>query len=1019
MKMNIDAAKAGGFLVALFSFVGTVAAQTTVSGTVTDAESGETLPGVNVVVQGTTTGTSTDIDGGYEVTLPEDQETLEFSFLGYQTEEVDVSEGQTTVNVGLSEDVLGLDEVVVTGLASSIARENLANSVETISARELSGVTTPQTLDGAISGKVTGAVISSYTGAPGGGMSVKMRGITTINGRSQPLFVVDGLIIDNSSIPNGVNAVTAAAGQGNPSNQDQPANRLADLVPQDIESIEILKGPSAAAIYGARASNGVVVITTKRGRSGEGVNFSVSQSLGFSSISHRIGSRAFTAETAEATYGERGRQRFEASGGNVFDYEDELYGNVGLMSTTRLSAAGGTENTTFYASGLIKSDEGIVKGTGYDKQSVRLNLSHRFSDFANVDVSTNYIRSVARRGLTGNDNSGTTYGVALAATPNFIDLYPDENGVYPEHPFSTVNPLQMRDLADIGETNNRFLGSARLTLNLLQEENQHLQAIAGGGADYYGLDQSSVFPVELQNFDGQDFPGASVQGRTTNLNTNLRGALVYSLNFPRSNLFITTQGGFTYFSKDFDRATVIATGLIAGQQNIDQAASVQTDQFRSFQDNRALFIQGEANWASRLIGTVGLRAERSSANGDVGQYFTYPKASLALNLTNFDFWNVPEVDLLKFRAAFGQTGNTAPFGSKFTTFGPIAIDGTGGININGVRGTADIKPERASEIEGGVDLGFYNGRVNLELTAYRKVVEDLVLTRQLPPSTGFGLEVTNAGELTNTGFEAGLNLIPVQTDEFQWVSRTNFWVANSTISLPDDVPPFAAVGGGFGSSLGLVFIEDGKSPTQIIGPDDRFDNLTGEPGADGLADEDDANEPILYQLGDVSPDFQMSFHNNFTLWDNLSLTVLAHWKQGGDVINLSELLLDLNGTSADFDEVLVPDPREGNEGEIINERLLAFQRGIASQFVQDGSYFKIREIGLYYQVPSHLLGPSLGSQIKNLRIGISGTNLFTFTPFKGYDPEVHNFGANPVASGVAVLPYPTSRSFQFHLGFSL
>lgn len=394
----------------------------------------------------------------------------------------------------------------------------------------------------------------------------------------------------------------------------------------------------------------------------------------------------------------------------------------------------------------------------------------------------------------------------------------------------------------------------------------------------------------------------------------------------------------------------------------------------------------------------------------------YPKASLALNLTNFDFWNVNEVDLLKLRAAFGQTGNTAPFGSKFTTFGQSSIDGTGGININATRGTEDIEPERASEIEGGIDLGLYNGRVNLELTAYRKLVSNLVLTRQLPPSTGFAAEVINAGELTNTGFEVGLNLIPVQSRNFQWVSRTNFWTDNSTVSLPEDIPPFAALGGGFGSSLGLVFIEDGESPTQIVGLDDRINNETGAPEPDGLGDKDEQGLGILYSLGDVSPDFQMSFYNEFSLWENLSLTVLAHWKQGGDVVNLSELLFDLNGTSPDYDEIVTVNGEEVRAGDA---RRNAFGNGIASQFVQDASYFKIREVGLYYQVPTGVLGPAFGSQVKSLRLGVSGTNLFTATPYKSYDPEVHNFGDSPVASGVEVTPFPTSRSFQFHLSVGL
>jgi TonB-linked SusC/RagA family outer membrane protein len=996
--------RSAGFLLTLLLLAGTAAAQG-VSGTVTDAATGESLPGVNVLVRGTTLGVTTDLDGRYEIALPSGEQILEFSFVGYRTQEIEVPAGTSTLDVQMEEDVLGLDEVVVTGLASSVQRSNLANSVETISARELAEVTTNQTFDSAINGKVTGAVINAYTGAPGGGISIKLRGITTINGRSQPLFIVDGVIVSNDAVSNGVNAVTAAAAGGNASNQDNPVDRIADLTPEDIESIEILKGPSAAAIYGARASNGVVIITTKRGRPGAGgTQFSFSQSVGFTEIANPLGTRQYTAERAEAQYGTAGRDLFEASNGQFIDYEQELYGHTGLLSTTQLSAAGGTDRTTFYVSGLVKDDEGIVERTGYEKQSARINLTHRFSDLASIDFTSNYVRSVARRGLTGNDNSGTTFGVALTATPHFLDLLPDAEGIYPAHPFNSSNPFQTRDVADISETNNRFLGSGRFTFNLLRQDNQTLQFIAEGGVDFFQLSQSSVFPRELFFFTDPTLAGQSIQGRTDNLNTNLSGSLVHSLSLQQSDFFFTTQAGFIAFSQDLDRTTAVAAGLIPGQQNVDQAASLNTDQFQLFQDDRAFFGQEEINWGNRIIGTVGARFERSSLNGDVGQYFTYPRASLAVSLSNFDFWTVDAVELLKLRFAFGQTGNTAPFGAKYTTFGPVSIDGSVGLNINPTRGFADVEPERATEFEAGVDLTLFDGRLSLELTGYHKVVDNLLLTRQVPPSTGFATETFNGGELTNDGIEVGLGLVPVDMDNFQWVSRTSFWTNTAEVTQLD-VPPFNALGGGFGSTLGTVYIQEGQSPTQFIGIDDR--------DGDGARDNNPDGTPVLYQLGDAAPDFQMSFYNELTFFQNLRLSVFGHWKQGGDVLNLTELLTDLGGTSPDFDE---DDDGDG----VVNGLDRPGQLGTsAAIFVQRASFFKLREVGLYYTFPQRLIDPTFGGRVQRLRVGASATNLFTITPYKSYDPEVHNFADTPVASGVEVTPFPSSRQIQFHLSFGL
>ncbi len=973
---------------ALFALPLVSAAQGTVRGTITDAESGATLPGVTVFVLASNIGTTTDVDGEYELVLPPGQRTLTVSFVGYRTQEVEVPAGTTVLDIALAEDLLGLDEVVVTGLGTSVRRANLANSVETISARELAEISTPQTLDGALNGKITGAVVNSNSGAPGGGINIRLRGITTINGNSQPLYVVDGVIISNDAVANGINAVTAAAGGGSASNQDNPTNRIADLSPEDIESIEILKGPSAAAIYGARAANGVIVIRTKRGSAGR-TEVSFAQTVGVTSIARTLGTRQFTAETARQAFGEAGAAQFAAANGQTFDYEEALYGNDGLLLTSDLSVSGGNERTQFYLSGIVKDDEGIIENTGYEKQSGRLNVTHRLSNVFSVDANLNYVRSVAARGITGNDNSGTTFGVGLVATPNFVNLFPDADGVYPDNPFNSSNFLQTRDLATIEETNNRFLGSSRLTVNLLATNTQSLQLIGIGGVDFYALEQENLFPVELQ-FEGDDgLPGTSVQGTTQNLNTNLQALAVHGFAPEGQSLSFTTQVGVSVFDQDFNNVSSVAQGLIPNQTNLDQASALQTNQGRLFQNDRAVFAQEEVNWRDAVIGTLGVRAERSSANGDVGQFYAYPKAGLALNLTNLGLARGGAVDLLKLRVAFGQTGNTAPFGSKFTTFGTLAVGGNIGLSIGGQRGLADVEPERATEVEGGLDLTLLDGRVNFEGTVYTKTVDELILTRQVPLSSGFAVETFNGGQLRNNGVELGLSVIPVDGPNVRWISRTSFW-ANDAEVTELDVPAFQATGGGFGATLGSIRIEQGKSPTQIVGVD--------------------AGDVVA--LGDVTPDFQMSFFNDVTIARRLRLTAFAHWKKGGDIINLTELLSDLSGTSPDFD---ADDDGDG----VINGVQRVNSLGVSARpFVQNASYFRLREVRIDYDVAPSLFGPLSGG-LTSLRLGVSATNVFTITPYKSYDPEVSNFGNQPVASGVEVTPFPSSRNLFFHVNLGL
>ena len=378
-----------------------------VTGQVVDGFSGEALAGVNVVIKNTSTGTVSDIDGQFRLSVPELPNTLVFSFIGYSPLEVPVEQAQE-LTIEMTEDAMDLDEVVVTGLASSVKRSNLANAVSTIDAQELTGVTSQPTLDGAIYGKLTGANIVSTSGAPGGGIAMRLRGVSSIVGNNQPLYIIDGVYISNAEIPSGLRAASGA----NAENEENSSNRLADLDPNDIESIDVLKGASAAAIYGTRANAGVVIINTKRGQQGRTkINFA--QDVGVNTVQKLVGRRSYTADQVQASFDEEGsdteRRRYEqtlAERGELYNYEEEIYGNEGLIWQTRLGISGGNENTQFYVGGSIRDEEGIVKNTGFERRSIRLNLNHRISDFISIRTSSNFVNSTASRSFTGNENEG-------------------------------------------------------------------------------------------------------------------------------------------------------------------------------------------------------------------------------------------------------------------------------------------------------------------------------------------------------------------------------------------------------------------------------------------------------------------------------------------------------------------------------------------------------------------------------------------------------------------------------------
>jgi len=974
----------------LFSIPCTLLAQSVVTGVISDSGNNP-IPFVNVIEKGTSNGTTSDFDGNYSITLSGDSGILEFTYLGYATQEIAVTSSQT-LNVTLEESSESLDEVVISGLASSVKRSNAANAVASISAEQITGTTPPPTLDGALYGKFAGALVSQNSGAPGGGLSIKLRGATSIQGNTQPLYIIDGVYVDNSSISAGLNAVSAASAGGSASNQDNPTNRIADINPDDIQNIEILKGASAAAIYGSRAAAGVVIITTKKGKAGE-TQFKFGQSFGWTQVTKLLGLRNYNEQRVEDSFGPDAVPLFIAARdeGRLVDYEEEIFGEKGLISKTNFSMSGGDTKTRFYAGVTHSNENGIVKNTGYEKTSLRLNLDHRATDFLKVSLNTNYINSKSDRGFFNNDNSGTTIGVTLTGTTPWLELFPDENGVYPDNPAGASNPLQTRDRVTNRETVDRFIIGASANLDIFKAEKSSLELIMRGGLDTYGQKSRAIFPKDLQfqrpENGGQN--GVAVQGDTQNRNYNLAAFLVH--NYRTDNdLSFRTQAGVT--REYFDRNTqlITASGLVASETNVDQAANTGTNQFRLLQEDAGFFVQEEVNYQDKLIGAIGLRGDKSSNNGDANKLNYYPKASLAANINKFDFWKEDGfINKLKLRTAYGEAGNFAPFGALFTSYTSFSSDGLLGISLVGVRGDAGLSPERQKELEFGTDITFFNNKIDFSATYYIKTVDDLILNSALSPSSGFTSEFVNAGELQNKGIELSLNSTIIESENFIWDASVN-WFKNTSKITRLDVDPFNV--GAFGATLGTFRIEEGSSATQIVG-------IGPNPGANGFQ-----------KFGDSEPDFQMALNNSLQYKD-FQLSFLWQWKKGGDNINLTTLLSDLNGTSADYDDSGL-DPT----GTLANGPYRVSQLGSSADvFVEDASYLRLREVGFYYTLPSATLENFLGGNIDNIKVGFSGTNLINIFDYNSYDPEVSNFGGGGIFTGVEVTPFPSSKRFLFNL----
>ncbi|HEY4108107.1 SusC/RagA family TonB-linked outer membrane protein [Puia sp.] len=961
-------------------------AQITATGTVRDAANAP-LSGATINLKNSTLATTTDEGGKFSLTIPGKAGMIEISFIGYSPQTFEVDDAHHNFSVTLVAAAGKLEEVVISGFATSIKRSNLANAIASVSGRELIGTITQPTVDGALYGKFTGANISANSGAPGGGISLKLRGITSIVANSQPLFIVDGVYFDNSSINAGLNLVSKAAGQGNNNFQDNPSNRVADLDPEDIDRVEILKGASAAAIYGSRAAGGVVIITTKRGIRGK-PRIEIGESIGVQAQLRKLGQRSWDTAKVNSAFGAAGLGIYNANNGKTYNYEDELYGRKGLLNNTRLSVSGGNDVTTYYAGVTYRNDDGIVENTGYRKTSFRVNLDQKITKTLDFSITANYVESKADRGYFNNDNTSTTLGVSYVATPSWVNLYPDANGNYPNNPLAPSNFIQTRDLMTNRENVNRTLLGTIINWKLFSSDRHSLRLTGRGGIDYYTLSTTAIFPKELQfEKDGAGTNGASIFGTTLTRNSNINASAVYDFR-PTPNLSFRTQAGMTAENTDQNTVVSTATQLIGTQTNVNQSGSIQVNQVRTIQKDRGFFAQEEVNFNDLVIATLGVRGDKSSRNGDANKLYYYPKASVAVNLQNLASWSLEQVNQLKVRAAYGEAGNFAPFGAIYTPLVPAIINGNTGSLIDLTRGNETLGPERQKEFEFGLDMSVLKNRLTFEGTYYIKKVEDLLLNVQVPTSSGFSLAWKNVAAIDNKGIELGVSAIPVTTRDLRWNLELRFWKNTAKVTRLD-VPSFNL--GVFGASLGTYRIQKGQSPTQLV----------------GIADSQDVKDPEsgLHTFGNAEPDFQSSLRSVLT-WKNFGFTFLMHWKKGGDNINLTTLLSDIFGTSPDFDKTDLDPGKKLTNG---NYRLS--QLGASARpWIQDASYFRVREIGLTYRLP-----PDLIKGVSRIVVGVSGRNLINVFKYRSYDPEVSNFGTNAISSNVDVTPFPSAKSIYFNV----
>ncbi len=985
--------------VAIAAVAGQAKAQRRVTGTVTagvvNGEAVTPLGGATVQAVGTTVGTYTNDAGRFTIQVPAGAQSIRIRRIGYQARLIPVAAAVTDLGtISLQRDVLQLEAQIVTGQATSVSSRNVANAVTVVQAAEVNRVPQP-TVENALQGKVPGAVITQNGGAPGGGVQVQIRGSNTVNGNYQPLYVVDGVIVSNDAIQTGLNSITGA-GAGVVNVQDQQVNRIADLNPQDIETIEVLKGASAGAIYGSRGANGVIVITTKRGQSGK-TDVNLIGRLGTQSLANKYDMRCFTYDQAVAeAKTDFGVTLTPSDYAGCVDPQTVLFGNhYTSYETSGQVRGGGGSGTTYFVSGLAKRDAGLATNTGYDKQSLRLNVAQALGTSVNLRASTEILHTLTQRGISGNDNNNIAPYTVIGQTPTYFDYRRRDplTGQYIQNPFvgGGVNVVQDQEAIQTPENVYRLIGNTSGDWSILSREKQTLSLSVLGGIDAYA-DRARIYSppntyVE-QSGNISPYPGTVVENNSNVVNANLNASLVHRaiLSFATA----TTSVGTRQEYGQLNQATNQGRGLLTGVTNFTTAIQTSAFQQQTAQRTFSFYAQEEfLTLAERLLLTAAVNAERSSTNGDTAKFYYYPKFSASYNVPY-----LPRgIDNFKVRFAVGQAGNRVPLNYKYTFLTQLTENSIVGLRPAATIGLSTIFPEVTAETEGGFDVQFLGGRAGGDFTVYHKATRDLVLQSNLAPSTGFTVANINGGRIHNNGIELGLNLLPIQTKSFTWQSRTTFSRNRGVVdTLP--VPAFNT-GNGFGERTAQIKVQQGKAPDGVYAYNGFNSN----------------GSRLEQYYGSASPTFIMGFSNDVT-YGPLRVSALLDWRKGGWLANLSQTYLEtgVNGQSSITGGNLA-DTATNNRDQT------NYKNGIPS-FLEHGSFAKLRELTLSYALGTHLSNTLSRGLARDVRVELTGRNLATITNYRGLDPEVSNFGNAPLARLWDLAPYPPSRQFFFSINSS-
>lgn len=982
-----------------------------VSGRILD-ENGSPLPGANILEKGTTNGTTSDAEGAYTLSVMGENSVLIFSFIGYTSQEVVVG-NKTEINVTLQPDLRTLNEVVVVGYGT-IKKSDLTGSVSSVKGEELTAYPAIDAMQ-ALQGRAAGVNITANNGAPGSPLKVRIRGGTSINASSDPIFVVDGFV--GGAMP----------------------------PPEDIESIEVLKDASATAIYGSRGANGVIMVTTKRGKPGKtkiDFNSSYSSQTEINRLD-LLNAEQFTDYISEA------RPGFVSAGANT-DWQDQIF-RTGAIQNYQLSLSGGNESVSYYLSGSYFDQQGVIINSEFDRFSVTSNINVKASDKFNFGLNLFARRNSSHGVRTQEGSGGLTPGVVASA----FKFEPDQGIYKPDGTYTTArlndphdNPYAVATELKNESLTDRFQGSVFGEYSLLKD--LKFRTTFGATTNNGRVGQHS--PTTLS--EGRSVGGsASVNGYKSTLLLN-ENYLTYNKSFGEKHN-LTAMAGYSFQSSSSEswggRGQNFLTDAFSfwglGSSSVWQAPNSNLTEWQI----SSYYGRLNYSFSDRYMFTVNARYDGSSNFSRNNKWAFFPSGAFAWNMKNESFMSgVDAVSFWKWRVSYGLTGNQAigPYQTlaRFSTVFAV-IDGQ---TVNAVRPTTvannDLTWETTAQLNVGTDIGFFNDRINLTAEYYRMVTSDLLFNVQLPQYSGYTSQLKNIGEVENKGIELTLSSRNIDR-ALKWDMDVNFSAnRNKVLSLPggndiqygsgpghlvglgntqvlregypvgsffgwiydgvyqegDDFIP----GGGFEQSAG------GEKFRDIDGIRDAEGNLTGQP--DGMLN---ANDMTI--IGNPNPDFIWGWNNDLKI-GNFDLNIFFQGSQGNDILSYTLLELNLlSGINNATTEALnrwTPTNTDTDVPKATTGRT----RRVSTRWIYDGSFVRLKNLALGYTLPASLLERM---KISKFRVYVSAQNILTLTDYEGYDPEV-NYRSEGGTNGNRNLgldygSYPNAKSYTvgLNIGF--